>query len=342
MAFDLDAYFRTNPLAQYPPKSGLETWHAADQNELKAGELTLFDLSGNARDIATSGTLPTVATYSAINGQKAVVWDGTKDPLQSGAASFTARHIWVVASFANATFSSDLEGLISGLTSGAILVGASAGTANWYDLLYGSDYTYRKSEVLFANNAQAAPVSGAFAIMELQRVGGISMDGIQIGRDRDNAARKWNGTCAEAVIYSRILSDLERERMYYYLALKYRLYRLSGGLTVFPFPADRQRATERGKEVYMSDPYDGDAKALIRGDHRRRFSLPFTLRPQAEFEAAEAFHGDRYPDPSQTFIIRDYRYHPAKERTVRFTSPLSEQGSDVSFRFNYSFEVVEP
>lgn len=341
MAFDLDNFYRTNALAQYPPKAGLETWHAADQHELKS-DLTLYDLSGNGRDIVSDPDLPAIDTEAAINDQSVVEFDGTNTPLSSASASFSVKHIWVVASFSPATFSANLEGLISGLSSGGILVGAGAASTNFYDLGYGAAYDYRKNEILYADNAQSAPVNGAWAIMELQHSTGISVDGIQVGQDRGNATRKWIGSFAEAITYSRILSTLERERLYYYFALKYHLWRYSGSLPVFPFPADRQRSEERGKEVYYSDPYDGDPKALIRGGFRRRFSLPFSVRPQAEFEAAEAFHAARYPDPAETFIIRDYRYNPAKEREVRFMSPLAEQGSDVSFRFNYSFEVSEP
>lgn len=340
MPFDLDNFLNTNTLAQYPPKTGLEAWHAASQHETHGAAVTVFDLSGNARDLEGDSFTP--ALESNLNSQFTIEFTGSETPLYSPSFTVGVQHLFILASFGNATFSSNNEGLISGLNVGALLLGGGAASTNFFNVEYGEGYEYRKSDVAYAESAQAAPVNGAWGICEIKFPTGIEIDGLQIGQDRAFTGRRWVGSWAESLVYSRVLTELERERVFYYLALKYYVWRISGGLPVFPFPADRQRSSDRGKEVYLSEPYAGDPKALIRGEFRRQFSCPFNLRPQAEMDAAEAFHAARYPDPTATFMFRDYRYSPARDREVRFASPITEQGSDVSFRFNYSFDLVEP
>jgi hypothetical protein len=82
-----------------------------------------------------------------------------------------------------------------------------------------------------------------------------------------------------------------------------------------------------------------DLKALVRGSFLSGYSLPFLLRQEEEFTAAKAFYEQHHP--ITPFVIRDYRFYPYQEVTVRIASPFREQGSDVSLRFNYSFDVVE-
>lgn len=109
--------------------------------------------------------------------------------------------------------------------------------------------------------------------------------------------------------------------------------------SIFPFVANKTRTVERELEHYLSEPYNGSPVGLVRGTLKKRFSLIFTTRSQAEYDAAEAFHAANYPLTTITF--RDYRYYPARDINCRFVSPFREQGSDSSGRFNYSFDLLE-
>src|SRR5262249_48970060 len=110
-------------------------------------------------------------------------------------------------------------------------------------------------------------------------------------------------------------------------------------LDVFPYVADRVRTLEMDQEHFVSEPYSGDPKVLTRGNFRRGFALIFTTRTQAEYLAAETFFS-AHPPPTH-FIFRDYRFLPYRESEVMFTSTFKEQGSQVSLRFSYSFEIKE-
>jgi hypothetical protein len=109
---------------------------------------------------------------------------------------------------------------------------------------------------------------------------------------------------------------------------------------VFPYAANKTRSLTLTKEVYQSTPYSGEPKILARGTDRRGFSLLFTNRRQTEYDAAEAFI-IAHPIPTH-IIFRDYRYYPARDFECWIVpNTFREQGSEVSFRFTYSFDVVQ-
>ena len=108
---------------------------------------------------------------------------------------------------------------------------------------------------------------------------------------------------------------------------------------VFPFQIDRTRTGAWDKEHYESNPYSGPTKVLERGNIVGSYSLIATVRTQAEFDAAKAFHASHLTPTA--FYYRDYRYYPYRDVLVKFASGFREQGSQVSLRFNYSFDVVE-
>ena len=108
---------------------------------------------------------------------------------------------------------------------------------------------------------------------------------------------------------------------------------------IFPFVPNKALPSEREQEHYLSEPYSGTPKALVRGSFKRAYTVVFTTRSQAEFDAAEAFHASHYP--LTTIIFRNYRFYPARDFNCRITSPFREQGSESSGRFNYSFDLQE-
>lgn len=48
-----------------------------------------------------------------------------------------------------------------------------------------------------------------------------------------------------------------------------------------------------------------------------------------------------FPDQTKHFILRHLNHYPPREAECRFKSPFEEEGSDVAFRFSYSFNALE-
>jgi hypothetical protein len=164
------------------------------------------------------------------------------------------------------------------------------------------------------------------------------MDAIQIGKQRAFATRLWKGFWYEDLIYSEIKNDFARQRIYEYFAMRYQVWsENAAGQKIFPFASNRTRSLEQDIENYKSTPYNGDPKALVRGGVEGDYELIFGLREQAEYRAAQAFFQQHRP--TTKFVFRDYRFCPVQAVRALFTSAIREQGSDVTFRFNYGFTI---
>ncbi len=319
------------------PIAGLEAWHQFTPGV--TGNNVMYDSSGHNRHISSAPSNTTFLVADTLNADAGMYFPGNASPLvYSG--SLVAKHIFIVASYGLATFA-DYKGLLSDTTTNALLVGEPT-TDKFLDLSAGIlGFAYRKADRLFTPSNQKAPVGGAFAVIEIQNPTGYNLDGIQVGQDRNFSTRKWQGFFIEDLIYSSIKTELERCRIYEYLAMRYHLWQeKSDNLPIFPFPANKTRNRERDTEHYLSQPYSGSDTALIRAT-KHRFEAPFSLRLQAEVDAAEKFHEEHYPDPSKPCVFRDWRFYPPRDTTCRITSPFRETGSDVTYRFNYSLEFTE-
>lgn len=317
------------------PRKDLEAWYQYVPGQ--TGNYIFLDNSGNNRHISASSGNQTYLVANVLNEQAAMYFPGNQSPLVYSGSTPT-QHIFCVASFEDATFSGS-EGLMSATSTYGLLIGGGAGTTKFYDIPELAVSSYKKNGVSYANNNMLAPMSQQVSIIEMKLPSAFSLAGVQIGQDRADTGRKWKGYFFEALIYSSAKNDNELKRIYEYFAMRYQIWRKnSAGLNIFPFVADRSRGVDRELEHYLSEPYSGSKKALIR-DIKRELQLPFSVRHQAEFEAAESFHQQHYP--LTDFIYEDYKYYPFKPRTLNFTSSLKEQGSDVSYRFNYAFDAIE-
>ncbi len=318
------------------PFADLEAWHMYEPGV--SGGTLAKDYSGKGRDLTTSGTPDDpIIVPNVLNGEAGWYFDGGSTPLQ-WAGSVNLKHFFVVCSADEATFSI-YRGLLSGLTTGDVLTGKIS-SGYFYDHV-ASDY--RKADVQYIAAAQQAPMSGEFAVIEIVYNSGVAMDGIQVGQQRNlsGPVRSWLGYWFETIAYSAVKNDWERLQIYKYIAMRRWLWqkKTTGGLDVFPFPANKTRASQLDQEHYLSEPYMGDPAALVRGDSKGAFTLPFSTRTQAEFEAAEQFVKTHYPVTH--FTYRDFRFNPPRDTECSIVSPFREQGSDVSFRFNYAFDIAE-
>lgn len=332
-------------LGDFIPRNGLQAWHAADT---AATGQTVFDASGNGRDLDAGEISPAPAlVQDFINGHAAIVFDGsTHGPLNWTGTMSAVKHAFVFAGYEDAAFPASTPGnagLLGGVTSGDILVGNSSSTRFFdYDYEGSGAYKYRRRQVAFDENDLQASFDDQITMFEVSFDAGFPLDGIQVGRQRTFADRLWKGPWCEHILYNRVLTENEIRRVYWYGAMKYHLWPQSGQsntLNVFPFASNKTIGGELTLEHYLSEPYEGDLKALIRGSARVAASAPFSLRHQEEFLAAREFWKQHHPIGN--FVFRDYRYQPPMDIKSRFVSPIREQGSDVSYRFNYSFDFLE-
>lgn len=213
------------------PTSGQLAWHQYEPSV--SGDFIIYDYSGNTRHIqCTPGPNQPVLHTDVIDGQPGWYFSGTSDPLFF-LGSNTPKHVFILASADEATFP-DYRGLLSGVTSGTILVSDTTPFDRFFDAGLGAGFVYRKDDVLWPNNNMKAPMSGAFGLMEVQMPSGIALDGIQVGKQLA-LARKWKGYFIEQIIYNRVLTTAERMRVKLYFNLKYSQWQR--GLPLY-FPSD--------------------------------------------------------------------------------------------------------
>ncbi len=318
------------------PRNGLAAWYQYEPG-VSANNL-INDYSGNGRHVSCGAGNAPVLTANLLAGQPGWYFNGTRDPLQ-WSGSLNIRYAVVVGSFEDAAFS-QYQGVVTGLTNGDVLLSNNSGTLIFFDS--GSpQFDYRKNDVLYADNARQAPVSGSHSIMEMIMPGGIPMDGVQIGKDRNFTGRLLKGWIFEVLLFTIDPTELMRRFLFEYLAMRYWLWpRVADGKAVFPFVFNKQINREYGRETYLSEPYEGEPTGLIRGDFKSAYELPFNLRESHELLAAEEFF--RSHQPLSKFVLRDFRHQPHRDTVVRFASPtMSEEGSNTTYRFNYSFDVIQ-
>lgn len=316
------------------PRGGLEAWLQYEPDV--SGHNIIYDYSGNNRTVTCGAGNAPVLTSNVLNGQPGWYFSGTRDPL-TFSGNFSTYYAFLIGSFQDPTFT-EYQGFLTGLSIGDLMI-----SNNSADLMFDqgvATYDYRKNDVAYADNARKAPVSASHSVMELLMPPGMTMNGISIGQDRSFTARKLKGWFFDALLYSALPTDLMRFKCLQYAAMRYQIWpRILDGTAVFPFAANKSYTREHGRETYLSEPYEGDPKALVRGNFKSGYDLSFQLREQEEFDAAKAFYQAHHP--LTPFILRDYRFYPYRDTKVRFTTPIREQGSDVTYRFNYSFGVVE-
>lgn len=322
----------------YIPKKDLIAWHAADTTNTASA---VDDASGNGRHMTCASSQPAFLT-NVINGLPAIEWDGTDNPLAYSGTVFPY-HAFVVACYTDTAFpAGDLGngGLLTGVTAGDILV-ANVSSTRFFDFDYEAlgTYKYRRRDVQFAENDLQSSFNNAMSIFEVSLTSGYTLDGIQVGQQRNITARKWKGRWCEQLIYGRVLAEQERLMIYEYLAMKYLLWRrVASGLDVFPFQPNWQYALTADKLVLSSTAVSGSVKARSKSSAKISYDLRFENRWQPEYDATRSFWDLKYPGTS--FIYRDDAFSPARDTEVLFASPMSSNRTD-THDFDYALAVTQ-
>ena len=213
------------------PTSGLAAWNmyeaGVSQNE------AIYDYSGNGRTLSCSILGAPTLQANVINGQAGWLFGGAAEPLISPGIT-TIRHAFLLISCTDALFD-EFRGVLSDTVAGFIRTG-NTGSDNFFDTSASFGSTYRKTNVIYPNANQNAPVGGAFALIEVAiPLGAVFVNGIQIGQQEGFAARKHKGYFVEQLLYSSVKSQIDRERIMLYFNLKFAQQKV--GLP-FYFPSD--------------------------------------------------------------------------------------------------------
>lgn len=321
----------------YIPKADLLAWHSADTTTTPN---LVPDLSGNARDMESE--LPT-PTLGLVSGYQAVNFDGVNDNALVFSGSLTPKHVFVIAAYADAGFpSGDLGngGLLTGATTGSILVGSVSST-KFYDHNYDAsgEFGYRRRDVAFAETDMQGSFNNEISIFELTRPDGWGLDAIQVGFDRSFPDRRWKGPWYEHILYGAIKNDAERQRIYEYAAMKYLLWKkVASGLNVWPFQPNWGRSLDNDKLVLSSRSVSGSTTARSKSIAKKGFESQFEDREPEEYDTAVEFWDEHYPGSS--FIYRDDAFVPSRDTEVLFSSPLSQRQGNHR-QINYSIQAVE-
>jgi chitodextrinase len=182
----------------------------------------------------------------------------------------------------------------------------------------------------------AAPVTvSTFVIIYFRFWKPITVEGVQIGQDRDFTDRKFNGEVALLALYARRFCESEIGNNIKSIANSYQIALPD----VFPYQGSKADARTIGKRI-LSDGQDEPVTRVKRGA-RTMFDLAFTGRHQNERLAAAAFWDEFYP--SKRFIYRDYENIPPADTIVRLpeNSQFQWNGGQTVNQNSYGFQVFE-
>lgn len=299
------------------PENGLKQWIAADETPPTDGKaVSCPDLSPEGNTAAATPATAPAYVEDVLNGLPVFRFNGsTTTPLvNESIAPLTVRHIFIVAKYSAATFAG-VSGLISstGAADSTFLVGQAAASIYFYDLAYGSNQAYYKKGVAYGAAAMKAPMN-EFAVLEVSYPTlGIPLTyGLQVGRDRANTARIWNGDVAEWMVWDRELTELERVRVYQYFAKKYHLWEKmsDAGLNIFPFSSDWNPEILDKKLVLFDEAEDGTENYRTKRAREFTLELNFTKRTPDEPVAAAEFMDEHFP--GTRFVFRDKTHYPPR------------------------------
>lgn len=246
------------------PTSGLEAWHMYEAGH--SGHEVIFDYSDHNRTIDSPVLNAPALVGNVLNGQPGWYFNGTDTVPLNWTGSITPKHVFILASHEDAAFNLN-RGLLSGETSGDILSSNNVGTT-FFNFSF-PDFEYRKSDVSYIQTNQQAPMSGIPELIEVSIATGSALDGIQVGKQRNLAGRIWKGYFFEQLIYSRVLTAAERDRVKLYFNIKFAQWRM--GIPLY-FPSDDLLDFRRSRFYAEPPQYDKTTDSYEFEDRGKTFN----------------------------------------------------------------------
>lgn len=290
----------------------------------------IYDTSGNERNLVGDSSNAPVLTTNVHEGYPAWYFDGTREPLVYSGA-FTVKHAFVLASNEDATFDG-YQGLLTGETLGDVLVGDDT-TTKFFNL--GISNIYTSGGTAYTEADQQAPMSGTFRLMEVKNSTGITLDGIQVGQQKADVTRRWQGHFVEMILFSRVLTAIELRRVRLYFNIKFGEWKRGvpfyfpdatitptiGPSRFYPAPPDWKQITDTWE-------YEDGGKDFneVASSTPLRFEYSYPAVPKAHLPIYDEFNNQArlvnafyFRDPDDlvwsTVRIEDYnRNHEAHKR----------------------------
>lgn len=293
----------------------------------------VLDFSGNVRHLTAAPPEP-FPDYQNSNfpPENNVFFYPARSPLKSAAfaAAVSLRHVFTLAKSADGTqFGAAFRGLLSGLGAGnfGILVGQQ-NTNRFVNIGFGAAgaFVYKKSQIVYPESNQLAPFA-KFELLEVSLSTGWLLDGIQLGGDRETAARVFSGGIGETIGYGRVLSANETAAVNLYYDLKFGLWRLNNTILNFPNP----NLTGLLYARYFADVPDYK-KVIVSheyADGGKSFSESAAVAPR-KWELEFTCTGANHSESKAKSDIFDAFYNQAREsRPFSFTDKYGETHTNV-------------
>lgn len=171
----------------------------------------------------TSTSLQPVCINPGQNGLRIIRFDGSKNPL-TNTATFTFRHLFVVGKYSAATFAS-AAGLVTDTNGWGGLIGVNGGTVfKSLPTQLGTVNWKAKVNGAFVDAAAIPAPMNAFKLIEIRADAAVTMAGIVVGRDRANAATKWNGDFCELLVSAAPMLESDVWETEEYLMAKWDIH----------------------------------------------------------------------------------------------------------------------
>jgi hypothetical protein len=339
-------------LEELIPTDALIAWYPLNDVTSAGNVTTVTDYSGNGRDLEDTGASNPNYVLNGLGGRPYILFSGEAPLVDSAPSTYTAKTVAVLAAYTGGTTfgagATDYNGLISyNSTSSAdpILVGDD-GTTQWYDFTQPTPYYLNGT--FYADASMEAPMTDA-GIVQISYSTGWGFDAsnyLQVGKDRGNANRTWQGPIYELMVFNKVLSTQERLGLDLYFNLKFNLYAELGiGLT-FPSPSvtgidwARYRKVPRNwGTVTIAHTYEDESKTFSdTSDTPPQFwEVGFTgLSPEQAEIFDEFWEAARLKNPF-TFIDK----YGVSHSDVRIASFERDHDANKSWSSTATFQLVK-
>ena len=218
------------------PNLWLDATDATTITEVSGDVSQWDDKSGNGNDVSQSTPANRPANGGTINGNNAIEWDinGVNNlnlGLDRGATTDNWQDVFIVIRWDGGTTFPAPSGVFSAFRNGGTNSGSGLnGEFNrnyFYDLSFGTWWnTIELNCNVLGNNEQVIGVGGDLvnnSMIQITTNSAIGVDGVRIGKDRENNNRGWIGVIGEVAVFPEKLVLANKQKMQGYIAHKWGL-----------------------------------------------------------------------------------------------------------------------
>jgi len=324
------------------PQTNLEAWYSLDDDiAINSNVLTVVDeIAGCNLTCASSNPIWKEGLYE----DRFINFSGSNNPLVSATFNKTIRHVFILASYSDASFDNNNRGLISSSSIPLLLGDTGTNNTKFFDNSASFTYTGYKSGVSYSPSSFLAPLAGVPELIEVTIPAGFTFDIIQIGKDRNFSSRLWKGNFHGALFYSQIQTGENLEKIRLFFQLKSQLWRKLNQTLTFPRPelvkglTKYHRFIEKPLDVEritVDNEYADGGKSFYEINTKgiRAWDVEFQKLSQSQAQFLDAFFENvRYKQPfnfydydrKQTFSgVRVQRYERSHSAHQKWNSTAS-------------------